>query len=226
MADQGAEMDDERAAGDELIERVSASLREPVVLRADFDDRVMREVRAIAAVTGSAAADVRPLDASRRRPSPLAWIVRPRTVRISPLVGLAAAAAISAITVITPRMVDRRPEGVPTVASGSPATVPATLVSSSAEAAPQAVQFVLVEPGSESVTLVGSFNDWDTAATRLRRGEGGVWSVELPLTPGRYTYSFVVDGTRWLADPAAPRSVDDDFGTPSSVLTVGSRQPH
>jgi len=30
-----------------------------------------------------------------------------------------------------------------------------------------------------------------------------------------------VDGSRWLADPAAPAARDDEFGTPSSVVTVG-----
>jgi len=43
----------------------------------------------------------------------------------------------------------------------------------------------------------------------------------VPLAPGRYRYAFLVDGSRWLADPAAPRARDDEFGTPSSVVTVG-----
>ncbi len=43
----------------------------------------------------------------------------------------------------------------------------------------------------------------------------------MPLAPGRYQYAFVVDGRRFVADPAAPRAVDDDFGQPSSVVTVG-----
>jgi 1,4-alpha-glucan branching enzyme len=49
---------------------------------------------------------------------------------------------------------------------------------------------------------------------------GALWTVTVPLTPGRYRYAFLVNGSRWLADPAAPRA-QDDFDTPSSVVTVG-----
>jgi len=83
------------------------------------------------------------------------------------------------------------------------------------------VQFVLVAPGATSVSLVGDFNDWDAAVTPMRpvrRGE--IWSVTMPLSPGRHRYAFLVDGERWLADPSAPRA-PDDFGAPSSVVTVG-----
>ena len=57
-----------------------------------------------------------------------------------------------------------------------------------------------------------------------RQAAGGLWTVDIPLAPGRYTYAFVVDGRRFMADPAAPRSVGggDDFGTPTSVVTVAS----
>jgi 1,4-alpha-glucan branching enzyme len=48
----------------------------------------------------------------------------------------------------------------------------------------------------------------------------GVWTIEMPLAPGRHRYAFVVDGGQWLPDPAAPRAAGDDFGTPSSVVTV------
>jgi 1,4-alpha-glucan branching enzyme len=69
--------------------------------------------------------------------------------------------------------------------------------------------------------VVGDFNDWDPAATPLRRGnEGGTWTVELRLPPGRYRYTFLVDGRRWVPDPEEPRAADDDFGAPMSVLTV------
>jgi hypothetical protein len=44
----------------------------------------------------------------------------------------------------------------------------------------------------------------------------------VPLRPGRYRYTFIVDGT-WHRDPAAPRALEDDFGTPTSVITVAQR---
>ena len=72
-------------------------------------------------------------------------------------------------------------------------------------------------------TVVGDFNDWDPAATPLRRASDGVWSVTRAAPPGRYRYTFIVDGTRWRRDPAAPPALGDDFGTPTSVITVAQR---
>jgi hypothetical protein len=44
--------------------------------------------------------------------------------------------------------------------------------------------------------------------------------VELHLKPGRYHYTFLIDGRRWVSDPAEPRAAESDFGAPMSVLTV------
>ena len=78
----------------------------------------------------------------------------------------------------------------------------------------------LAEPTTH-VAVVGDFNDWDPAATPLRRGgDGATWTVELHLKPGRYHYTFLIDGRRWAGDPDGPRAVESDFGAPVSVLTV------
>jgi hypothetical protein len=47
-----------------------------------------------------------------------------------------------------------------------------------------------------------------------------VWTVKLLLPNGRHRYAFVVDDSTWAADPAAPPAAGDDFGMPSSVVTV------
>jgi 1,4-alpha-glucan branching enzyme len=86
-----------------------------------------------------------------------------------------------------------------------------------------AVQFVLSAPGASGVSLVGDFNDWDPNAIPLRpTSDGAVWSVTIPLEPGRHEYAFLVDGSTWVPDPAATPSPGDDFGQPNSVITVGS----
>ena len=78
----------------------------------------------------------------------------------------------------------------------------------------------LAAPASR-VAVVGDFNDWDPAATPLRRtDDGATWTVELHLKPGRYHYTFLIDGRRWAGDPAGVRAVESDFGAPVSVLTV------
>jgi len=82
------------------------------------------------------------------------------------------------------------------------------------------VPFVLTAANAVRISIVGDFNDWDPAATPLQRVDGQGWWVVVNLRPGRYRYSFVVDGTRWIADPSAPRAADNDFGTENSVVTI------
>lgn len=80
------------------------------------------------------------------------------------------------------------------------------------------VRFELADPAASQVALVGDFNDWKPRA-KLRDDGAGHWSVTLRLKPGRYRYAFVVEGSSWRADPSEP-SADDEFGTPTSVITV------
>ena len=84
------------------------------------------------------------------------------------------------------------------------------------------LQFVFVAPQAASVALVGDFNDWDPARSPMQTAHG-VWATVVQLAPGRYRYAFLVNGVEWLADPSAPAAKDDEFGTPSSVVTVGGR---
>lgn len=84
------------------------------------------------------------------------------------------------------------------------------------------LQFVFVAPQAASVALVGDFNDWDPKRAPMQTAQG-VWATALQLAPGRYRYAFLVNGTEWRADPDAPPAHDDEFGTPSSVVTVGGR---
>lgn len=136
-----------------------------------------------------------------RRP----WLLRRHTFSVTPLGALARAAVLAALV------------------AGATLGVVQLRRGSTGDATASAVPFLIHAPDARSVALVGDFNDWDTAATPLRpAGSPGTWIVTVPLRPGRYRYGFVVDGSRWLADPAAPPAPDDDFGTPNSVLTVGT----
>jgi 1,4-alpha-glucan branching enzyme len=86
------------------------------------------------------------------------------------------------------------------------------------------VRFILVAPSAASVALVGDFNNWDRTATRLTpAGTGGLWTASVALPPGRHEYAFIVNGSQWMADPAAATTVEDDFGTTSSIITIGER---
>jgi hypothetical protein len=188
---------------DELIERIAAELRAPVRVDPSFDARVMTEIASLPPVARHEGGGVRAI---------AGWLARPRTLTVSPLGGLALAAALAALFLWL------RP--AQPLAPSPAASAPGVLV---ARHGPLAVQFVLVAPDARSVALVGDFNDWDAAATPLRAtATGGAWSVAVRLPPGRHRYAFVIDGTRWVADPAAPPAPDDDFGSPGSVVTVGA----
>lgn len=79
------------------------------------------------------------------------------------------------------------------------------------------VRFSVTAPAGQ-VALVGDFNDWNPGANPLEQ-RGEAWSLTLELPPGRYRYAYLVDGRRWLPDPGLP-AADDDFDTPTSVITV------
>ncbi|MEK6767419.1 MAG: isoamylase early set domain-containing protein [Gemmatimonadota bacterium] len=179
---------------DDLIHRIAAELKQAVTLDAGFDTRVMAEVY----TSSSRPAWIRAWD----------WAREPRSFALSPLSGLALAAGIAGL--VTIGVVASSPRDASPVAGRQ------------AEDQAQVVQFVLRAPEARAVSLSGDFNGWDARQTPLVRGGAGLWSVALPLSPGRYTYTFVVDGTMFVADPAAPRATGDDFGAPSSVVTVGA----
>jgi Glycogen recognition site of AMP-activated protein kinase len=82
------------------------------------------------------------------------------------------------------------------------------------------VRFELHASRAVSVAVVGDFNQWDPAATPLIRSETGEWSVTISLPPGRYRFSFLVDGRTWVADPTRQRIPDPDFDVPTSLLAV------
>jgi hypothetical protein len=114
-----------------------------------------------------------------------------RGPRRSPLVGLAIAAGLAALFAAGV-LVGRHHPASPTVSvSPRPAAV----------AVVDTVDFVLRTSADSAVVLVGDFNDWDPAATPLRQIAVGVWAATVPLRPGRYRYTFIADGSRWLRDP-------------------------
>ncbi len=71
-----------------------------------------------------------------------------------------------------------------------------------------------------NVSLAGDFNGWDASTLPMVRDPAdGTWRVRIPLAPGRHTYSYVIDGTRWVIDPLAPRTVEGALG-PTNVIAV------
>lgn len=193
---------------DPVLANAASALRGSMTLGPEFEDRVM------AAVCMSE----RP-SASRVRGRLLRvshWATASQTVEISPLKGLAIAAGLAAL-LASGVWLGRQSVGFPSDQAGHPRVV-------LANDAVRHVEFTLVAPRASRVMLVGDFNGWSPAATPLHASAGhGIWSVTVPLAPGRHEYAFLVDGKHWLPDPRAPRAPGDDFGAPNSVLTVTER---
>jgi len=190
-----------------FAERIAGPLRRPERLDSSFDDRLMRRVEIEA-----------PELYARIRPTNARWWKTQRVVRLSPLAGVALAAGVSMFVALS------------TIALGSRAWNhgnSSTIAASTGAAAVRSdtvnlVRFVFVDSNARRVELVGDFNEWAKGTTQLKpSGAPGVWTVSVPLSPGRHEYAFIINGSRWVADPLAPKS-SDDFGTESSVIRVGA----
>lgn len=183
---------------DDGLQQVIDLLKQPVRLDSSFDAKVMEQVESVPP----------PRTWARSLWTVADWMRRGRTLTVSPLQGLALAAGLAAVLLV----------GRMWLQPDSPVSPEQT----AALGETAVVQFVIVAPTARSVSLVGDFNDWAAFETPMQRVDGnGVWSVSVSLTTGRYRYAFLVDGTTWVRDPSAPPELDDDFGRPGSVLTVG-----
>jgi hypothetical protein len=203
MAEHRDSIEGEDAA---FVERVAAQLRSPEQLDPSFEHRLMERVRAERA--------------SARQPLGIgpdsAWN-RPRLVRLAPLATLALAAGVSAILVLSGIAIGSKMSSPSRVTMTPPTAAGARVRTDTV----QLVRFVFVDPRARRIEVVGDFNEWTRGATKLAlSGAPGVWAVSIPLTPGRHEYAFIVNGSKWTADPLAIRS-SDDFGTESSVIHIG-----
>ena len=187
-----------RGEGAEALRLLGAVDRAPVALSAEFETRVMAEVR-------------------RRARSPIrrVWrgLVEPRDIelrlRVRPWVVWGAALATAAAVALLLTRPPQASEGARPVRVAAGDSV--------------YVRFVLYAPTARRVAVAGTFNQWDQNASPLARvGAGGVWTITLALPQGHHQYAFVVDGAQWVPDPAAP-GVDDGFGRRNSMVAVTAR---
>ena len=174
-----------------LIEFVAEQLKRPVEPAPDASARVMEAIRRDEMTSDDVTV------------SGFTNVLRRFRV---PLMAAAAVAFMLLLSLQVWRTVNPAGESARPVAVPDPASRP--------------VQFVFVADEAARVNVVGDFNDWDPEATPLLRKGRDVWSVVVPLSPGRYRYSFLVNGRTWVADASSPRAPVDEFGVPSSVIWV------
>lgn len=158
----------------------------------DFAARVMDRIDSATPLPGP----------KRRMARVIAWFAEPRTIRVSPLGGLAAAACLL-------------------LALGLFFNHDAVIGNSRTPAGLSPVTFVLAAPSAREVAVIGSFNGWNAAGWTMRNDPAtGLWTLTTALPPGSHEYVFLVDGTTPVTDAAAALSVDDGFGSRNSVLLV------
>jgi hypothetical protein len=96
---------------------------------------------------------------------------------------------------------------------------PAVEGPTSIDAVSRTVRFRLEAPPGRSVSVAGTFNNWDPFMYELREERRGVYSLTLPLSAGVHRYAFYVDGERTL-DPGNPRKVYAKDGKTASEIRV------
>ncbi|MEV6342222.1 isoamylase early set domain-containing protein [Actinoplanes sp. NPDC051851] len=52
-----------------------------------------------------------------------------------------------------------------------------------------------------TVSVVGTFNDWEPGRHELQPRRNGTRSVSVPLDPGRYEFRYLATGGVWFDDP-------------------------
>lgn len=196
-------MSDELNSLDPYVQGIATEARRAPVMDSAARRRLLEAIRAE--------------PAPQRRAHVLSWLMAPRSFALPPFATAALAAGLVGIGVLTGLAINRDGRG-PTEqprAGAASSQLPDSL-------APRAIKFVLIAPKAARVSVVGDFNGWDMSANPMKvQGADGMWTVFVPLRPGLHTYSFVVDGTHFVADPTAPIAPDDGFGLRSSVVLVG-----
>ncbi|HSJ05918.1 MAG TPA: glycogen-binding domain-containing protein [Longimicrobiales bacterium] len=193
----------ERAAVEAIRAVAAAARAEAPAPAVDLGPLVLRRIRDLGL-------DARPTPAPAPVPAPatglrsvLDSLWRPRRVAfgLRPAWGLGAAALVAGILLATgsgSTNLERGPE--------------------LAQAPPVYVQFRIEAVGAGNVSLAGSFSEWEPRHEMVET-QPGVWTLIIPLEPGVHDYAFLVDGERWMADPAAPM-IDDGFGGTNSRLSL------
>ena len=79
------------------------------------------------------------------------------------------------------------------------------------------VEFRVKLSGARSVSVSGTFSDWQPI--ELRRS-GDEWIGQIAVEPGTHQYGFLVNGEEWYLPPDAKDVIDDGFGRKNATLVV------
>jgi hypothetical protein len=83
---------------------------------------------------------------------------------------------------------------------------------------PGSLSFSFKGPPGETVSVGGSFNGWDPFMYELKEGPSGIYTINIPLPPGRYQYVFFHRGERYLDPNNASRVYSRDGRAASEIV--------
>jgi 1,4-alpha-glucan branching enzyme len=86
-------------------------------------------------------------------------------------------------------------------------------------AAKEHMEFTFHAPESKKIYIAGTFNDWNTKSMPMKKDKDGTWRIMIKLSPGRYEYKYIVDGT-WAQDCPGAELVPNPFGTYNCLIDV------
>ncbi len=197
---------------DHVLRRVVQTLRQTPSADAGS---IRRVVETAAAQRVMPAADEPATDtAARPRPAARRW-------RLAGLAGVVAAAAVVGFFVRGSLARSTSAEIPHVMIGGTPVRAAAT---NAQDVLPIPQQFVFRSASARRVSVVGDFNEWNAARSPMARAANGdLWSVTVPIAPGRHTYAFMVNDSVFTLDPDArvARARDPDLGVEGSVVIVG-----
>ncbi len=76
------------------------------------------------------------------------------------------------------------------------------------------ILFRIKVPKAKRVQIIGDFTD--ELPRDLAKNDQQTWTITLPISPGVYTYNYVINGQRKIRDPNNARATPDH----KSILTV------
>jgi hypothetical protein len=75
-------------------------------------------------------------------------------------------------------------------------------------------------PDAQTLDIIGDFTQWSPVA--MKRGDGGWWTLTIPVRPGTYQMNIRIEGRGWLVPPGLT-SLKDDTGGEVGILIVPER---
>lgn len=112
------------------------------------------------------------------------------------------------------------PGAVPGAVQTTPGQAPA-IASAPRVQVIREVRVYFYYPPARQVAVTGDFNNWNSDGVPLKAtGKPGLWETTLRLSPGAYSYNFIVDGNYLVPDPNAPAQAPDGYGGTNSILLV------